>query len=327
MKQLNFTDVKKYEIVNIKPPRIKNEDDVLIELKALGLCGTDVHIFMGSRKVDYPHVSGHECVGYVKEVGNKVSKVKPGDYVTVDPNTSCGKCIKCKAGRKNLCVKKDTFGLNIPGCFREMMVAPEKNIYKVPESISLEEGVVIETATVALGGVKKADIKLGQEVIVMGAGSVGLLAMQLVKNLAGKVSIADINQERLNLAKKLGADKTYNVKEDNLPEQYFDAVIDAAGVEATISNAVKIVTSGGKIVLVGIPGTLIKVDIFSVVRNEIEIYGSVACTTEFPEVIKLIEKGNLKVKELVTHKLSFEEIVKGLELMEKKEALKPAVLL
>lgn len=326
MKRLVFTGPKEYKFEDIDEPKIQNAGDVLIEVKGIGICGTDMHIYSGRRKVNYPHVSGHECVGIVKEIGSNVRNIKVGDYVTVEPNFSCRKCDFCLGGMRNLCLDKKTMGLDIPGCFSQMVIVPEDYVWKLPKSISIEEGVVIETATVALHAINKANIKIEDKVLIMGAGPVGLLALQFAKLSGAIVYIADLNKKRLLIASELGADYTYNVNEEIIPSGY-DIIIDAAGAGGTIKQTVNLVRNGGKIVFVGIPGNAVELDVMTIIRHEIKIYGSVACTTEFLDVINLIEKGKLNAEKLATHKIAFEDLVEGIELMEKQEALKPVVIL
>lgn len=326
MKRLVFTGIREYKFENVVTPKIKHAGDVLIEIKGIGICGTDMHIFSGNRKVKFPHVSGHECVGIVKEIGTDVKNIKVGDYVTVEPNFSCRKCDYCLGGMGNLCLEKKCIGLDLPGCFSEMIIAPEDYVWKLPESISIEEGVVIETATVALHAINKANIKLEDKILIVGAGSVGLLALQFAKLSGAAVHISDVNKKRLQIARELGADYTYNVNEQTLPSD-FDIVIDAAGAPGSIKQTVHLVKNGGRVVFVGIPGKPIELDLMTIIRHEIEILGSVACTNEFSDVISLIDKGKLDAKKIATHKLAFKDLVKGIELMEKQEALKPVVIL
>ncbi len=326
MKRLVFTGPREYKFEDIDAHKIQHPKDVLIEVKGIGICGTDMHIFSGSRKVSYPHVSGHECVGIVKEIGSNVKNIKTGDYVTVEPNFSCRECDFCLGGMGNLCLEKKCIGLDLPGCFSEIIIAPEDYVWKLPKSLSIEEGVIIETATVALHAINRANIKLEDKVLIIGAGSVGLLALQFAKLSGAIVHISDVNKKRLQIAGELGADYTYNVNEQTLPSN-FDIVIDAAGAPGSIKQTVHLVKNGGKVVFVGIPGKPVELDLMTIIRHEINIFGSVACTTEFPDVINLIEKGKLDAKKIATHKLAFKDLVKGIELMEKQEALKPVVIL
>lgn len=327
MKRFVFEKPNQGNIEDVDPPRLTSDKDVIIDVKGIGLCGTDMHIFRGERKASFPHVSGHECVGEVRETGDLVTRVQPGDLVTIEPNFSCMVCTTCLSGHKNLCSSKKTMGLNIPGCFSEMIKVNENYVWKLPENISVEEGTLIETATVALSGIKKANIKVGEKVLILGAGCIGLMAMQLAKLSGAYVCMADKNQLKLDCSVQMGADKVCFVSKEQLPEKYYDVVIDAAGSPATISATTNYVKPAGRIILIGVPSSKIEMDVYNIVRQELSIYGSVACVTEFPNVIELVAKGVLNVKDLVSHRLNMEEIVRGFELMEEGKALKPVVLL
>lgn len=327
MKRFVFTAPNKHEVETVDDLRLGGDEDVLIDVKGIGLCGTDLHIYRGHRPVEFPHVSGHECVGVVREVGTAVTTVNVGDMVTVEPNFTCLGCSTCLSGHKNLCKEKTILGVTIPGCFAEMVLAPQDCVWKLPPTLSVEESALVETATVSFSGIKKANLRLGERVLVIGAGCIGLLAMRLAILSGAFVSVSDINHYRLDQALKMGAEKVYLAGSEEPEEESFDVVIDAAGVPATIGATTRFTISGGRIILIGVPPGEASLNINAVVRRELKIFGSVACVTEFPEVIALIENGTLDVKPLVTHRLTLERIIEGLELMEKGETLKPVVLL
>ena len=325
MKRLVFTDVERYEYDEVPDLRAEGERAVLVDVKAVGICGTDLHIFAGSRKVTFPLVAGHEAVGIVREVGPAVTKVKPGDYVTMEPNFMCRRCSFCMGGHNNLCHAKRTLGLSVDGVFQSQVVADEEYVWKLPSDMSLEEGIIVETATVALCGVNKAGLRLGDRVFVAGAGTVGLLTMQLAKLSGAVVTIFDLEESRLRLAKELGADYTCGANTP-LPEG-IDVAFDCAGVGPTINTCLRVVKNGGSLISIGIAGKPVEIDMMDVTRRELSIKGSVACTVEFPTAIELIASGKLNAKALVTRTLPFEKLVEGIELMEKKEAIKVAVTL
>ena len=327
MKQLVFEAPNKHKIVEVDDPQIKSPDDVIIDVKGVGLCGTDLHIYRGHRKVEFPHVSGHECVGYVSQVGSAVTSVKPGDYVTMEPNFMCLSCTTCLSGHKNLCKSKSVVGLTIPGCLAEKTWAPADYVWKLPSHMSIEEAALIETSTVALSGVKKAQIGVGEKVLILGVGPIGIMATQLARLNGGHVHVAEKYQERLNMAEEMGAVKCYNAEKELPPQEYFDVVIDAAGVPPTLRSTTDHVRSGGRIVMIGTPSERVDMDIVAIIRRELKVLGSVACVTEFPEIIDLISSGDLRVKEVATHTFSLEDTAKGFDLMEEGKALKPVILI
>lgn len=302
------------------------DDEVLIETHASGLCGSDLHIFRGHRSdVSFPHISGHEAAGKVAKVGPKVTKVKVGDRVAIEPNFGCGVCEICRKGTSNLCFSKKTLGLNLPGCFAEYVKAPERYVWPIPDSMSYLEGALVEPTTVAVHAVNHAEIKIGDKVLVIGAGPIGLLILQCAKLAGAEVTVVDVARPRLEVAKSLGADRTSDGKE--LSSREFDRVIDAAGVSATLNLGLKVLKPGGTMVLVGLGGEPLTFDGMVLVRQEIKLKGIVACSDEFPRTIQLVSAGKINVKALANYTLKLEEIERGLKLMEDKTAIKPVVLL
>ncbi|MGB9867523.1 MAG: zinc-dependent alcohol dehydrogenase [Bacillota bacterium] len=302
------------------------DDEVLIEVHASGLCGSDLHIFRGHRSdVTFPHISGHEASGKVAKVGAKVTRVKVGDRVAVEPNFGCGVCEICRRGTTNLCFSKKTLGLNLPGCFAEYVKAPERYVWPIPDTMSYLEGALVEPATVAVHAVNHADIEIGDKVLVLGAGPIGLLILQCAKLAGGEVTVVDVAKPRLEIAKELGADRVSDGRD--LAARAFDRVIDAAGVSATLNLGLKSLKPGGTLVLVGLGGEPLTFDGMVLVRQEIKLKGIVACSDEFPRTIELVAKGKINVKALANYTLKLEEVEQGLKLMEDKVAIKPVIFI
>lgn len=327
MKSFVFRAPGIFDIEDQPDPKINNNDDVLIKVIGMGICGTDMHIFEGKRKVKFPMTAGHEVVGNIYKTGPDVKNFRVGDYVTVSPNITCGTCEYCTSGHLNLCPEKVCMGLDTPGVFSEYIVIPEKHVYKLPKKVTVQQGIAVETATVSLHAVNKANIKIGDKVLIFGAGAVGNFAAQLAKISGGEVYVTDTNPFRLKIIANLGVtEKTYVSGVDQIPSEFFDVIIDAAGVAPTIRQSLNVVKKGGKIVFVGIPSKLIELDVKTIIRHELEIVGSVACINEFPEIIRLISSGQLNVDVAVTHTLQFDKLAHGIELMVKQEAIKPCVV-
>ncbi len=324
MKAAVLLEPELIEIQDVPLPRVSG-DEVLIEIHAVGLCGTDLSVFKGRRAVRFPHISGHEAAGKVVKIGPGVKRIRVGDRVAIEPNLRCGVCEICRRGTFNLCPSKETLGLTLPGCFAEYAKVPEAYAWKIPDSMTYLEGALVEPASVAVHAVNNLGIRLGDSVLVLGAGPIGLLAMQCARLAGGEVTISDIAANRLEVALELGADHTTDGRD--LKERTFDRVIDAAGMPATFLGALSLVKPGGTAVLVGASGMPVTLDPITIVRQEINIKGVVACTDEFPRTIELIGKRKLLVKPVANYELRFEEIEKGLRLIEEKSAVKPVVLL
>jgi len=325
MKRLVFTGVEQFHFDEVADLKIEGEKEVLIDITHAGICGTDLHIYSGRRKVNYPLVAGHEAIGIVKAIGSKVTKVKVGDRVAMEPNTMCRTCALCMSGHNNLCHSKILKGLNVDGVFQTQTKANEEYFWVLPDNITPQEGIVIETATVALAAVNKAGIRLGDYVFITGAGTVGLLVTQLAKLSGAIVTVMDLNPKRLELAQKLGAD--YICGSDNLLPKDVNIAIDCAGVAPTINTCISVVKNAGTFISVGIAGKPIEIDMMNITRRELNVKGSVACTTEFPTVIQLISEGKLDASTMVSATVPFENLVDGIKMMESQEAIKVAVSL
>ncbi|NPV69718.1 MAG: alcohol dehydrogenase catalytic domain-containing protein [Firmicutes bacterium] len=324
MKAAVMIEPEVIQIQDLPIPKV-SADGVLIEIHAVGLCGSDLTVFKGQRAVGFPHVLGHEASGKVVKVGPAVKKLKVGDRVAIEPNFRCGVCEICRRGTSNLCPSKETLGLTLPGCFAEYVKVAEPYAWKIPDSMSYLEGALVEPASVAVHAVNNLGIRLGDSVLVLGAGPIGLLAMQCARLAGGEVTVSDIATKRLDLAVELGADHISDGHD--LRERTFDRIIDAAGMPATFLAALSLVKPGGTAVLIGFGGRPVTVDPTTVVRQEINIKGVMACADEFPRTIELIGKRKLQAKPVASCELKFDEIERGLRLMDDKTAIKPVVLL
>lgn len=322
MKRLVFTALEEYRYDEVPDLRIQGDKDVLVEITHIGICGTDLHIYKGSRKVNFPLVAGHEAIGIVKAIGKGVTKHKVGDRVVLDPNWVCGSCEFCQSGHKNLCQSKILKGVDVDGVFQTQVVSEEKQFWPIPHDMSPQAGIAIEVATVALAAVNKANIKLGDHVFIAGAGIVGLFALQFAKLAGADVTVMDLSEDRLAIAERLGA-KVCDGKGE-LPSNV-DIAIDCAGVEPTINTCLKVVKNAGLVVNIGLGGKPASLDMMNITRRELTICGSVACTTEFPTVIKLFSEGRVDVDAVVTHTVSFDQTVEGIRMMLSQEAIKVAV--
>lgn len=305
-------------------PDLEHDKDVRIKILAAGVCGTDVHIWQGHRPQKFPFVVGHEYVGTVDAVGKAVTKVKVGDYITGEANYSCGQCQMCSTGHGNLCPEKRIVGINVPGVFQEYTVAPERYVWPIPTSISTREGAAIEAGIVGFHATNRANIKAADRVLIFGAGSVGLWALQCAAVRGGRVFMADLNRERLAIATKLGAEKVFCTADGPIDEK-FDIVIDAAGVPATVQQTVPRTRDGGTIVFVGICNKQVELDQTNITRRELNIHGAVASCAEYPAFIHLLASGKISGDKIATHVLPFEQLTKAIELMANQTAIKSVV--
>lgn len=225
----------------------------------------------------YPIRPGHEAFGVVVETG-KNAHIAVGTKVVVFPNTFCGACEFCRNGQTNICSEKKSFGINSPGVFGSEFVTKAQFVVPVPEDMPSERATLIEPLAVTVHALRKADIKEGTTVAVIGCGTEGVFAVALAKHLGGDITVIDVKEEKLVLAKQLGDIKTAHPQEMN--GKLFDVVIEAAGVKASIEQSMQLVKPGGKLISIGISGEDVNYPVVRVVRSEVTIYGSIIYTVE-----------------------------------------------
>ena len=251
-------------IEKIDIPKIET-DDVLIKIKAVGICGSDIHYFkhgnIGDCIVKEPLILGHEAAGEIVEVGENAKNWKVGDRVTIEPGVPCRKCNFCREGRYNLC--KDVIFMATPpinGAFTEYIAYPEDFLFRLPDNLSYEEGAMMEPLSVGVYSAKRGNVEPGKTVAILGMGTIGLVTLQAARAFgASKIIVTDIEQSRLDFAKELGADYALNAREDinilnkisNFAQNGVDVTIETAGEATTCQQCISIVKKGGTVVLVG----------------------------------------------------------------------------
>jgi 2-desacetyl-2-hydroxyethyl bacteriochlorophyllide A dehydrogenase len=308
--------------------------DVVVAVTMAGLCGTDYRIWSGDRPVAYPRVMGHEFIGRVLSVGGGVSRVKPGDRVAVEPNYSCGVCPLCREGNRNLCLSRVAVGIDVDGCFAEIARVPERCCWHAPAGVADEDLLVTEPLAVVVRAVSRAAPQQGESAAVVGAGTLGLLALQVLKGRGARVLVVGRSARRLPLARELGADATLRVGEEPLERaaarlsgrEGVDCVIETAGTPEAVSHALALVRPGGRVVLTGLPHEPTPVEFFSVVRREITITGSMIYQDEFPEAMRLVGAGTVRTRPLITHRFGLDEINRAFAVHREPASIKVAVV-
>ncbi len=324
MLQAKLVSAEKIKLEKTRIPSITS-DEVLIQVKVCGICGSDIHAYKGRHPfVHPPIVLGHEFSGLVSHVGSGVRGISKGEKVTVEPNIVCGKCYNCLYGRYNICLNLKVIGcVGYNGAFAEYIVIPKDKVIKLPQGISYDEAALIEPAAVAVHAVKKAQQRIGDRVVILGAGPIGILVMQVAKISGAKETIiTDLLDYRLKKAQDLGADRTINPRNENLvnliKEDYsgggVDLVYDCVGIEETVSQAIQIARKGTKILIVGVPEEKIGVNLAYVQDRELELLGSLMYVREdFTTAIELIHQGKVRVRPLISHHFTLEGIDKAFQ--------------
>ena len=298
-------------------------DDVLIEIKKIGICGSDVHYWehgkIGEFVVDGDFILGHECSGIVAEIGKNVKHLKSGDNVTVEPGDTCGKCSFCLDGRYNLC--PDVKFLATPpydGCLSTYIAHPAKLTFKLPDSVSLEQGALVEPFAIGMYATKNV-VELGSRVAILGAGTIGIVTLAAaIARGASEVYITDIYDNRLEMAKKLGG-KPINVSKQDPTEiiKDVDTVIECAGSPRTLNQAINMVKKGGRIVLVGLyPQDDIPVNLNNIISKELKISSIFRYVNMFPatiEAIDVLAKRGINLADIITQRYKFEDSQKAFE--------------
>lgn len=315
-------------IVDVDEPEIGPED-VLIKVKITGVCGTDILAYKGLDPfLSFPVILGHEFSGVITKVGGKVCSHKPGERVIAQPSWGCGHCYLCRAGKSNLCQRGVHMGRDLNGSFAQYVAVPAKQVYQLPKNVSFEDAQSIVTLACAVRVVKLAEVTIGDTVVITGPGHAGLLLSQ-VAEVAGaeQVIVAGTRDSRLKLAADLGADLTINIQKEDLVKAVkdfthglgADVVIEASGNQLAVKQSIEMVKPGGTIVIFGIAKeTVDNLKILQFYVKELTMLGSRGGFGEYKSAIKLLSLNKVKVRPLITHKLSLEETERALEIADKR---------
>ncbi len=323
---------------------VPNDDEILIKVKSTAICGTDMRILTGkkTRGVRYPSVIGHEICGEISEVGKNIENWHKGDRVAVANVIPCHSCHSCLSGRENACMNRKAIGYEFNGGFAEYLLVPSlvmesNNLVKLPDDISYEEGALIEPLSCCIRGLKNAGTKFGDTVLIVGAGPIGLMHMQLAK-LAGAstVIISEPIESRREKAKVLGADIVVNPMEEDLKSIVMNAtdglgadiIIMAIGVPPLINDTLKLCRKGGTVNLfAGFAGTgEAKIEVNTIHYNEINVNGSTAYRRiDYLQAAKMVIEHKINLKEIVTHKFSLDDFDKAYEVCKSGKGLKVVI--
>lgn len=312
MKAASLFGVGDLRIVEKNVPEI-SEDEVLIQVGACGICGTDIHFFKGEWKVNTPLVLGHEFSGIVVQTGSRVTTVRSGDRVVAEPNIVCGKCKYCRMSERNFfCENLQAIGVTVDGAFAEYVKAPERNVYRIPSWITLEEAALIEPLACIIRGLDNVKIPVASSVAVVGTGPIGLLMIQMVKHYgAAKIIALDVVEERLRLAEELGATRVINPGKEDPEKAVFeetggigaDVSIECVGSSSAIDEAFKIARRGGRLLIFGVAPEhdVWQVKPFEIYDKELSIFASYRSPYAFQRAVNIASSGRLKLKPIISH--------------------------
>jgi L-iditol 2-dehydrogenase len=337
MKALLLSEYGRLDVVDVPMPR-PAAGEILVRVEACGICGSDVHGYDGTsgRRIP-PIIMGHEAAGTVAAIGPNVERVREGDRVTFDSTIYCGECDYCRKGEVNLCNNRQVLGVSTAdfrreGAFAEYVVVPERVIYILSESVPFERAAMIEPLAVAVHAVSLSTITPDTTALVVGAGMIGLLVLQVLRE-AGcrRVIVVDIDDTRLDLARELGATSIINARSSDTKPQIdqltegagVDVAFEAVGSTPTVKSAIESVKKGGHVTLIGNVSPTVEIPLQAVVSRELTLQGSAASSGEYPRCIDLLARGSVRVDPLITAVAPLEQ---GAEWFQRLHAREPNLM-
>lgn len=339
MKTAVYLGNETIEAQEMEIPEIQ-ENEILIKVMASGICGTDVHIYYGhpgATEPSVPVILGHEFAGEVVKCGSKVTRMKVGDKVTVDPNMYCGNCEYCLNGKKNYCVAMSAIGVNQNGGFADYCAVPEAQAIVLAPEVDYEEAAMGEPVACCLRGIDNIQITQGDTVCVIGGGAIGQIMAQLAKlNGASKVVVSEPVAMRRELAISLGADAAIDPMAGDVKEQlkeaigkdYTDVIIECVGKPAAVSQAIYMAGKGSKILIFSVPSPkdTCELPLSDIFQKELTIKGSFVNPDTQYRAAALISSGRLKLKPLITHRFPVEQLEEAIKKQMANDSVKVMVI-
>ena len=314
MKALVMPEYKHFEYLDVPEPTI-GPDDVLIQVSACGICGSDVHGMDGSsgRRIP-PVIMGHEAAGTIVAAGANASDWRPGDRVTFDSTVYCGRCYFCRRGLVNLCDHRRVLGVSCAeyrqaGAFAEFVAVPQHVLYRLPEGLSFERASMVEGLSVAFHAVGRSPVVINDTAVVVGAGMIGLLVIQSLRLAGcGRILAVDVDQGRLDLACKLGADEGVRSDQDDVIARVLartegrgaDLAFEVVGIAPTVKLATQVLRKGGSLTLVGNVTQSVELLLQAAVTRQLTLIGSCASAGEYPACLEMIARGAVNVDPMIS---------------------------
>ena len=329
MKAALFDGKGRVEVGSVPKP-VTDEHEVLIKTRAAGICGSDLHIFAGHWAPSGPTSSlvlGHELSGVVEDVGEGVEGIKIGLPVTIEPNILCGECFYCRTSERNhLCEKRKVIGFSpgYGGGFAEYCKAPARNVYAIPDGLDLEAAALAEPVGCAIRGIDNSGLRSGEKVVVIGAGPMGLILVQLLQlQGASEIVVADILDQRLQMAEVFGATHTVNTRTQKLRDvvnsrtsgRGADLVIDAVGDPLVVEEAIKLARRGGRVSIFGLSpeNAEARISPYEIYWKELQITSAFTCPFTVQRAIDLLASGVLNWEKLITHRFKLDDVAQAFD--------------
>ncbi len=315
------------KLIELEEPAIKNPNDVVVKVKRVGICGSDMHIFHGTNPLaTYPRVVGHEVAGEVVRVGPNVTTIQVGDHVVVEPIHYCGTCYACRKGRPNVCEELSVFGVHEDGGMREFFVLPEKQLHVVDSTLEWDEVVLAEPYTIGAQAVWRGSVEEGDTVLIQGSGPIGICILKMAKLQGAKVLMTDLKQERLQFALESGADAIIDVSKEDAKGRIMEltdgkgpnVVIDAVCLPFTFELGVEVVSPAGTVVVLGFDERPSSIPQLPITKKEVTIVGSRLQTNQFGKVVSLLNERKLRADGFITHLFPLEKVAEAIDFVEKQ---------
>jgi 2-desacetyl-2-hydroxyethyl bacteriochlorophyllide A dehydrogenase len=328
MKALVVSTPGTWSVVDTAPVPGPRAGEVLVQVKAVGICGSDLHILAGEfPPTPYPITPGHEFAGVVSEVGAGVANVSVGDRVAVDPSLFCGRCRYCRAGRGNLCDDWGAIGDTVDGAFAEYVVAPARNVYRLADALSFAAGALVEPMSCVVHGLHRLAMRPGSDLLIVGAGTIGLSLLQAARQSgATVVDVVDTDRSRLDRALAFGARHVASDTAELVARRGYgyEYVIEATGVAAAGQAALDSLDRGGSLLFFGVApeSSRISVSPFRVYNDEQTILGTMAVLNSFAPAMSMLAGGVIDAERMVTHSFRLEQFDEALATMRDRQGLK-----
>jgi len=299
-----------------RPIPIPAANEVMVKTKAVGICGSDIHLFRGDHPyTTYPMIFGHEASGIIEAVGDAVNKFELGEHVVLEPLIPCGKCYPCSICRRNCCSNMKTVGVTTDGALAEYFAVPEFCIHKIPESLSFPMAALAEPFSIGFQAASRGAVERTDQVVIIGSGTIGLTIMAAAKQAGARVLVSDVMDFRLGIAQKMGADVVVNSQKENLVERVMEwtrgigasVVIEAVGLPATIESTIGLAADAGRIVIAGVTKEKFSIRGVDVTKKELTISGSRNNLDKFGDAINYILTKPEIAGNLITQTFAFDE--------------------
>ncbi len=315
-----------------------SDNEVLIKIMKIGICGSDIHVYHGEHPfTSYPVTQGHEVSGEIVEIGSGVTEFKVGQKVTIQPQVVCGECYPCRHGKYNLCEELKVMGFQTTGVASKYFAVDVKKVTALPDNMGFDEGAMIEPLAVAVHAVNRIDKIKGMRIAVLGAGPIGILVAQVAKGLgAESVMITDISDIRLEKAKECGVDFCVNTKNHDFGNAMLecfgpdkaDVIYDCAGNNITMGQAIKYARKGSTIILVAVFAGMAQVDLAVLNDHELDLNTTMMYRNEdYLEAIRLVAEGKVALKPLISKHFAFRDYLKAYQYIDENRETTMKVLI